>query len=83
MRKVEAGQNVLAQCCIQPLTGWKQRHQSDTRTEERAMKSVLWWVGGFCAAAAGFLVLGAKRTPTVDDLAESLEEAWADHHTVV
>jgi len=47
------------------------------------MKSVLWWVGGFCAAAAGFLVLGAKRTPTLDDLAESLEEAWADHHTVV
>jgi hypothetical protein len=47
------------------------------------MKSVLWWVGGFCAAAAGFLVLGAKRTPTVDDLAVSLEEAWADHHTVV
>jgi len=47
------------------------------------MKKALWLVGGFCAAAAGFLVLGAKRTPAVEELAEALEAAWEDHHTVV
>jgi hypothetical protein len=47
------------------------------------MKSILWTVGGFCAAAAGFLVLGRKRTPPVELLANRLEQAWADHHTVV
>jgi len=47
------------------------------------MKKTLWWVGGFCAAAAGFLVLGAKRAPAVDELAEALEAAWEDNHTVV
>jgi hypothetical protein len=47
------------------------------------MKSVLWIMGGFCAAAAGFLVLGSNRTQPVELLAHRLEEAWADHHTVV
>ncbi len=47
------------------------------------MKNVLLLVGGFCAAAAGFLVWGCKRTPPVELLAHRLEEAWADHHTVV
>jgi hypothetical protein len=47
------------------------------------MKNVLWWVGGFCFAAVGFLVLGAKRVQPVEELARSLEEAWSDHHTVV
>jgi len=41
------------------------------------MKRFLWLVGGVCAAAAGFLVWGAKQ------LAHSLEEAWAGHNTVV
>jgi len=50
---------------------------------EDRMKKALWLVGGFCAAAAGFLVLGAKRTPAVEELAEALEAAWEDHHTVV
>jgi hypothetical protein len=45
------------------------------------MKHILWTVGGFCAAAAGILVWKSGRTPNVDDLAHSLEEAWADHHT--
>jgi hypothetical protein len=47
------------------------------------MKKALWLVGGFCAAAAGFLVLGAKRVRPVEELAHNLESAWADHHTVV
>jgi len=47
------------------------------------MKKVLFLVGGLCAAAAGFLVLGAKRVQPVEDLALKLESAWADHHTVV
>jgi hypothetical protein len=47
------------------------------------MKNVLWMVGGFCAAATGFLVWNSKRTPPVELLAHRLEQAWADHHTVV
>jgi len=47
------------------------------------MKNVLWWVGGFCAAAAGFLVLGARQVQPVERLAQQLESAWSDHHTVV
>jgi hypothetical protein len=47
------------------------------------MKKVLFLVGGVCAAAAGFLVLGKKRVLPVDDLAHRLESAWSDHHTVV
>jgi hypothetical protein len=47
------------------------------------MKNVLWMVGSFCAAAAGFLVWNCKRTTTVELLAHRLEKAWADHRTVV
>ena len=46
------------------------------------MKSVLWMVGGFCAAAACFLVWGPKQSQPVELLAHRLEDAWADHHTV-
>ncbi len=51
--------------------------------ERNAMKKALWWVGGFCAAAAGFLVLGARRVQPVEALTQELEEAWTDSHTVV
>jgi hypothetical protein len=47
------------------------------------MRNVLWMVGGICAAAAGFLVLNRNRTQPVELLAHRLQEAWADHHTVV
>jgi hypothetical protein len=47
------------------------------------MKNVLWMVGGFCAAAAGFLVWNQSRIQPVELLAHRLQEAWADHHTVV
>ena len=47
------------------------------------MKNFLWVVGGVCAAAAGFLVLGRKQQLPVQELAHRLEDAWADHHTAV
>ena len=47
------------------------------------MKKLVWLLGGLAAAAAGFLVLGSKRVQPVDELAHRLEDAWADHHTVV
>jgi hypothetical protein len=47
------------------------------------MKSMIWMVGGACAAVAGFLVWGPKRVQPVQELAHRLEEAWQDHHTVV
>jgi hypothetical protein len=47
------------------------------------MKRVIWTVGGICAAAAGLLVWGSMRTPNVEELAQKLEGAWADHHTTV
>jgi hypothetical protein len=45
-------------------------------------KNFVWMVGGFCAAAVGLLVWGARRSERVQELAHKLEEAWADHHTV-
>lgn len=47
------------------------------------MKSLVLTVGGLCAAAAGLLVWRSIRMPNVEDLAHSLEEAWADQHTTV
>jgi hypothetical protein len=47
------------------------------------MKRVFWVVSGFCAAAAGFLVWSPYKTRPVEELAHSLQDAWADHHTVV
>lgn len=47
------------------------------------MKNVAWWIGGTCLAAVGILVWNSKRTPEVTELAHRLEEAWANHHTVV
>jgi hypothetical protein len=45
------------------------------------MKRLIWTVGGFCAAAAGVLVWGSKRTPNVEDLPSMSEDTWADNHT--
>jgi hypothetical protein len=47
------------------------------------LKNLFWWITGFCAAAAGFLIFATKRTPPIALLAHRLEDAWADHHTVV
>ena len=47
------------------------------------MKNVLWIIGGFCAAATGFLVLFRSRTQPIELLAHRLQDAWTDHHTLV
>ena len=47
------------------------------------MKSIIWTIGGVCAAAAGFIALGRRRVEPVQELAHKLEVAWQDHHTVV
>ncbi len=47
------------------------------------MKSFLWMIGGFCAAALGFLIWAPGRDHPIQELARNLEIAWADHHTVV
>ncbi len=46
------------------------------------MKQMVFVIAGICAAAAGFLLWGGRRTPNVEQMAHTLEEAWADHHTV-
>jgi hypothetical protein len=50
---------------------------------EVTVKSILWTMGGICAAAAGLLVWSPYKIKPVEDLAHSLQDAWADHHTVV
>ena len=47
------------------------------------MKKILWMVSGFCAAAAGFLVWSPYKTSPVEELAHSLQDAWADRHTTL
>jgi hypothetical protein len=47
------------------------------------MKNFFWVAGGLCAAAVGFIMIGARRVQPVDILAHQLEDAWKDHHTVV
>lgn len=39
-------------------------------------------LGGLSGAIAVFLIARPKREP-IQKLAHELEEAWADHHTVV
>jgi hypothetical protein len=61
----------------------KSSHTLPADEGKQTMKSVIFLVGGLCAAAAGFLVWNASRVQPVEELAHRLEEAWADHHTVV
>jgi hypothetical protein len=65
----------LPHYCIQSFKGWIRG--------QITMKNFLWVVGGLCAAATGFIVWGPKRIKPVQELAERLEMAWGDHHTVV
>ncbi len=53
------------------------------------MKSLLFLVAGFTAALA-YVIATQRRTAAlnavpapVEDLAHKLQDAWADHHTVV
>ena len=55
--------------------------QTGETGKSMALKKSLWVIGGVCAAAAGWIVLGPKRTQAVQDLARQLETAWSDHHT--
>ncbi|HXC95948.1 MAG TPA: hypothetical protein VNU92_09610 [Edaphobacter sp.] len=47
------------------------------------MKKLLWIMTGFFAAGIGFVLWSPPRTPSVQFLAHRLEDAWADHHTIV
>ncbi len=48
------------------------------------MKKTILLLAGIAAAAGCVLIRRSRTTPrSVDDLAHSLQEAWADHHTVV
>ncbi len=47
------------------------------------MKYFVWIMCGLGVAAASFLVWNTRRTPPVQELAERLEMAWADNHTIV
>ncbi len=47
------------------------------------MKNALLWLGGLCAAAAGFLLWEPKRLRPVQELAHKLEEASGDDQTAV
>ena len=50
---------------------------------KESMKTVIWTIGGVCAAVAGMLVWSRRsQQQAVTELAHRLEEAWADHHTV-
>ena len=57
------------------------RLAKSTEMRERYMKSWMMIIGGVCAAAAGWIVLSTKRVEPVQELAQQLENAWADHHT--
>lgn len=47
------------------------------------MRRCILAMGGFCAAAAGLLVWRSMRTPNIEQLAHSPEEAWSDRRTIV
>jgi hypothetical protein len=42
------------------------------------VKKILWLVGGLCAAGAGFLAWGVRRSGPVEDLAQRSDEPKAD-----
>jgi len=47
------------------------------------MKNLLWMVTGICAASVGLILFAPRRSQPVQELANRLQQAWADHHTVV
>jgi hypothetical protein len=42
------------------------------------VKKIFWLVGGMCAAAAGFLAWGARRSGPVEDLGQRVDGAEGD-----
>ncbi len=53
------------------------------RTVETLMKKILFLIGGVCAAAVGFLALGAGSLPKMHRMSRQPKTAWADSPTVV
>ena len=52
--------------------------------EPLSMKKLILLLAGISTAAGLILVSRSRSAPrSVDDLARNLQEAWADHHTVV
>ncbi|HEY0264481.1 MAG TPA: hypothetical protein VGC07_08150 [Granulicella sp.] len=47
------------------------------------MKKILFLIGGVCAAAVGFLALGAGSLPKMHRMSRQPKTAWADSPTVV
>jgi len=47
------------------------------------MKRVALLLAGIAAAAGCILITRSRTTRSIDELASNLQEAWADHHTVV
>ena len=51
------------------------------------MKSMLYWIAGITGAAAFVIATRARANAgaplPVEELAHKLQDAWADHHTVV
>jgi hypothetical protein len=54
-----------------------------TAKKNDTMKKMFWTVGGFCAAAAGFLVFGPKLAQPVDLLTDRFEEDRTEEDTLV
>jgi hypothetical protein len=46
------------------------------------MDKYLLIAGGVCAAIAAALIGWRRRDTDVHELADELENAWADHHTI-
>jgi len=46
------------------------------------VKKILWVAGGLCAAAAGFLAWGARRSEPVEDLAHRDEPEFQESNEV-
>jgi hypothetical protein len=57
---------------------WRRSFGDEGGKVRLEMKNALLWVGGFCAAAAGFLVWESKRVRPVQELAHKLEHACGD-----
>ena len=47
------------------------------------MKRVALLLAGIAAAAGCILITRSRATRSIDELASNLQQAWADHHTVV
>ena len=47
------------------------------------MKKIALLLAGIAAAAGCILITRSRSPRSIDELTANLQEAWADHHTVV